>query len=298
MKTFFALTKRNIKVFFKEKGMFFTSLITPLLLLILYATFLANVYRDSFTSAIPAGVKISKELINGTVAGELFSSLLAVCCVTVAFCSNTLMANDKVTGARKDLLITPVKKATLAASYFMGTLLTTLIVTYVATAACFIYIEINGWFLSFGDVMFIILDVLILTTFGTAFSSIINNFLSTQGQITAVGTVISAGYGFICGAYMPISQFGSGLQKFISLLPGTYGTSLIRNHALNGVYREMAKQHFPSEVIEGIKDSVDCNIYFFGDKVEIWVMYLVMIGAIVVLTGAFILINALQKKRG
>lgn len=298
MKTFFALTKRNIKVFFKEKGMFFTSLITPLLLLILYATFLANVYRDSFTSAIPEGVEISKQLINGTVAGELFSSLLAVCCVTVAFCSNTLMANDKVTGARKDLLITPVKKATLAASYFMGTLLTTLIVTYVATAACFIYIAINGWFLSFGDVMFIILDVLILTTFGTAFSSIINNFLSTQGQITAVGTVISAGYGFICGAYMPISQFGSGLQKFISLLPGTYGTSLIRNHALNGVYREMAKQHFPSEVIEGIKDSVDCNIYFFGDKVEIWVMYLVMIGAIVVLTGAFILINALQKKRG
>lgn len=298
MKTFWALTKRNIKVFFKEKGLFFTSLITPIIMLVLYATFLANVYRDSFASAIPQGVEISKELINGTVGGELFSSLLAVCCVTVAFCSNTLMANDKVTGARKDLLITPVKKATLAASYFMGTLLTTLIVTYVATAACFVYIAINGWFLSFEDVVLIILDVLILTTFGTAFSSIINNFLSTQGQITAVGTVISAGYGFICGAYMPISQFGSGLQKALSLLPGTYGTSLIRNHALNGIFEEMSKQGFPNEVIEKIKDSVDCNIYFFGNKVEIWVMYLIMIGAIAVLAGAFILINALQKKRG
>ncbi len=298
MKTFWALTKRNIKVFFKEKGLFFTSLITPIIMLVLYATFLANVYRDSFASAIPQGVEISKKLINGTVGGELFSSLLAVCCVTVAFCSNTLMANDKVTGARKDLLITPVKKATLAASYFMGTLLTTLIVTYVATVACFVYIAINGWFLSFGDVVLIILDVLILTTFGTAFSSIINNFLSTQGQIAAVGTVISAGYGFICGAYMPISQFGSGLQKALSLLPGTYGTSLIRNHALNGIFEEMSKQGFPNEVIEKIKDSVDCNIYFFGNKVEIWVMYLIMIGAIAVLAGAFILINALQKKRG
>lgn len=42
------LTKRNIKVYFSDKGMFFTSLITPIILLVLYATFLANVYRDSF----------------------------------------------------------------------------------------------------------------------------------------------------------------------------------------------------------------------------------------------------------
>ena len=53
MKTFFALTKRNIKIFFKDKGMFFTSLITPVILLVLYVTFLAKVYRESFASALP-----------------------------------------------------------------------------------------------------------------------------------------------------------------------------------------------------------------------------------------------------
>ena len=36
--------------------------------------------------------------------------------------------------------------------------------------------------------------------------------LTTQGQLSAVGTIVSAGYGFICGAYMPISNFDSGLQ--------------------------------------------------------------------------------------
>ena len=30
--------------------------------------------------------------------------------------------------------------------------------------------------------------------------------LTTQGQLSAVGTIVSAGYGFICGAYMPISN--------------------------------------------------------------------------------------------
>ena len=42
------LIKRNIKLFFKDKGVFFTSLITPLILLVLYVTFLGNVYKDSF----------------------------------------------------------------------------------------------------------------------------------------------------------------------------------------------------------------------------------------------------------
>ena len=32
----FILIKRNIKLFFKDKGMFFTSLITPAILLVLY----------------------------------------------------------------------------------------------------------------------------------------------------------------------------------------------------------------------------------------------------------------------
>ena len=82
-----ALLKRNIKLFFKDKGMFFTSLITPMILLLLYSTFLANVYRDAFASSIPAGVPIDDKLLDGAVGGQLLSSLLAVCCVTVSFCS-------------------------------------------------------------------------------------------------------------------------------------------------------------------------------------------------------------------
>ena len=42
---------RNRKLFFKDKGMLFSSMITPLILIVLYATFLAKIYKDSYTSA-------------------------------------------------------------------------------------------------------------------------------------------------------------------------------------------------------------------------------------------------------
>ena len=291
------LIRRNCKLFFKDKGMFFSSLITPILLLVLYATFLANIYHNSFASALPEGFPVSESLINATVGGELFSSLLAVSCVTVSFCCNMVMVQDRVTGSRRDLTVTPVKKSTLALSYYVSTLLSTLIVCVVATAASFVYLSFIGWYLSFSDVLLILLDVFLLVMFGTALSSIINIFLTSQGQISAVGTVVSAGYGFICGAYMPISEFGEGLQKVFSFLPGTYGTSLIRNHALNGVYKEMAAVGFPNEVIEGIKDSIDCNIYFFGDKVGIGAMYIIMAVSVVLLVAVYIVINMLRQKR-
>lgn len=57
-----ALIKRNCKLFFKDKGMFFTSLITPMILLVLYATFLWNVYEDGFASAMPQGFSVDEAL--------------------------------------------------------------------------------------------------------------------------------------------------------------------------------------------------------------------------------------------
>lgn len=289
-----ALTRRNCKLFFKDKGMFFTSLITPVILLVLYVTFLGKVYNDAFTSAMPEGFAVDGALIDGVVGGQLISSILAVCCVTVAFCSNLLMVNDKITGARHDLTIAPVKSSTLALSYFFATFTATLTICLTALAVCLGYLAFVGWYLTVTDVLLLILDVVLLVLFGTALSSLINAPLSTSGQGSAVGTIVSAGYGFICGAYMPISNFGVGLQKALSFLPGTYGTSLIRNHAMAGAYREMAVQGFPAEVVEAIRDSVDCNLYFFGGKVEIGTMYLILGGAVLLLIGLYVLYNCLK----
>ena len=297
MSTVKMLLKRNIKLFFKDKAMFFTSLITPVILLVLYATFLSNVYTDIFHDSLAGVIEVSESLIRGCVGGQLISSILAVSCVTVAFCSNMLMVQDKVTGVAKDFKTSPVRPSALAVSYYLATLASTLIICFVATGICLLYIAAVGWYMSVLDVILLFADVVLLVLFGTALSSIINFFLSTQGQISAVGTIVSSAYGFICGAYMPISQFSTGLQRVLSFLPGTYGTSIIRNCAMRGVFEEMKIIGFPSEVVELIRDSVDCNLYFFGNKVELPVMYLILGGTVALLIGIYITMNVVRGKR-
>lgn len=290
------LVLRNTKMYFKDMGMFLTSLITPAILLILFMTFLGSIYKDSFVSAIPKGLEVSDKLINGLVAGQLSSAMLATSCVTVAFCSNLLMVQDRANGTRKDLIVSPIKKTTLGLSYFLASILSTLIVNLTATMICFIYIGCMGWFLSVGEALLAILDVILLTLFGVSLASCINYFLNTQGQASAVGTIVSSCYGFVCGAYMPISSYGKGLQNLMAFLPGTYGTSLIRNHMMNGALDSLSEQ-LPSEAINAMKDSVDVNLYFFDNSVEVWQMYLILLSFIVLFIALYLVFVKFIKRR-
>ena len=297
MRTFITLIERNRKLFFRDKGILLSSLITPIILIVLYATFLAKVYKDSFITNIPAVVDISEKLINGTVAVQLAAALLAVSCVTVTFCVNLTMVQDRALGVRKDFDVSPIRKPMIYLGYFFATVLNSLMVNILALALCLGYIGIMGWYLTVMDVALLILDLILLVLFGAVLSSIVCYPLKTQGQMSAVGTIVSAGYGFVCGAYMPISNFGEGLQKVMSYLPGTYGTALIKNHMLRGVFEEMETKGFPAEVVKGISDSLDCNPTFQGNVVELKHMLLIMIGTVVLLGGLYFMITALPEKK-
>jgi multidrug/hemolysin transport system permease protein len=294
MKTVRSLIYRNTKLFFKDKGLFFTSLITPLILLVLYTTFLGNVYRDSFMLSIPEGMAIDSKIIDGCVGGQLFSSLLAVSCITVSFCSNMLMVQDKVNGAAGDIAVTPVKNFHVAFGYYIATFISTFLVCMVAMGACSIYLVNIGWFLSLQDVLLIILDIFLLVMMGTALSSIINFFLSSQGAISAVGSIVSSCYGFICGAYMPISQFGEGLQKVLSFMPFTHGTSLLRNHAMRGALAALQDEGLPETAIEGLRDGIDCNIYCFDEKLTLGVMTAIVVVTVIILIAVYVLLNVFR----
>ena len=128
-------------------------------------------------------------------------------------------------------------------------------------------------------------------------SSIICYPLTTQGQMSAVGTIVSAGYGFICGAYMPVSNFGDGLQKFLSYLPGTYGTSLLKNHMLRGVFAQMKEDGFPKQSVTEIAKSLDCRPMFGGEVVSTQEMIAVMAASILILGAVYLVVTAIFIKR-
>ena len=296
MKTVLLLTGRNIRIDFKDKVTFFTSLITPVILLILYVTFLRSVYVDSLLAGMPDGIEIPEKLINGFTGGWLVSSILGVSAVTVAFSSNNIMAMDRVTKRINDFYVTPVKRGQMAVAYYFANFFTTLLVCLIALCVSLLFLGKTGWYLTFRDIPYILLDVLGCVFFGTSLAAFVEQFVNTQGGISAVSTAVSSMYGFICGAYMPISQFADGIQKFVSFVPGTYGTVLLRNHFMHGAIAELTKD-LPAEMTEELRRAFDNIIFFFDIEVSVGAQYAVLFGSSAVILLLYVLTSYLRKKK-
>ncbi len=296
-----SLISRNTKCYFKNKFTFFTSLITPLILFVLFATFLKNIYIESFESiAAEFEITIGKRALNGVTGAWLMSSILSVSSVTVAFCSNIIMVEDKMNASINDINVSPIKRTTVAVSYFISNFFVTFIVIVTIMLIGHIYLACVGWYIPVSDFFMILVDCICGILFGTLLAGIVESFISSQGGISAVSTLVSSMYGFICGAYMPFSQFSEGLRNFLGLLPGTYGVGIMRNHYMNGYIDEIVKGATDPTVADnlskGLKDGFDANLYVFGNRIPLGAMYGILLGSCAVLLAVYIVIIILRNK--
>ena len=294
----FALVTRNIKCYFKDKFLFFVSLITPMILLVLFVTFLRSVYISSFNAIFEGfGFTAGEDVIEGLAGSWLLSSIMAVCSVTVAICSNAVMISDKIEGTINDLSVSPVKGTTVTLSYFIANFLVTLLVMVAVLLVGFIYLAIVGWYIPVGDVFLILVDVICCVLFGTLLAGVVESFISSQGGLSAVSTLVSSMYGFLCGAYMPLSQFAEGMRNVICALPCSYSVGILRKHFMGGYVDKLGELGLPEAGQKALLDGFDGNLYVGGTEIPLWAMYTILLGTCAVLFVAYVLIVVFKHRK-
>lgn len=294
-----SLVCRNMKCYFKDKILFFVSLITPLILLVLFVTFLRSVYLESFNGifAVFEFTPTDDSVVEGLAGSWLLSSILAVCSVTVAICSNAVMINDKIENSISDIRVSPVKGVTISLSYFIANFIVTFIVMIIVMIIGFIYLAIVGWYIPVSDVFMIIVDIICCVLFGTLLSGVIESFISSQGGLSAVSSLVSAMYGFICGAYMPISQFAEGMRNVIGVLPGTYSVGIVRKHFMGGYVQKLGDMGLSVQGQKALLDGFDGNLYVGSTQIPLWGMYIILLGACAVLLAVYVSLVVINNKK-
>lgn len=289
----FYLTRRNVKLYFLDRMTFFVSLITPLILLVLFATFLKRTYEDTILATI-APMTMDRKLLDAFTGGWLFSSVLSTSCVTVSFCSGT-MTLDKINHVDVDFRVSPAKPIVIQIGYVLANYLATLCVCLVLLLIGLVYLAVVGFYLSAIDVLMVVANVLLTSLFATLIANVLWTFSKSQGVVSGVCTLLSALYGFLCGAYMPIDSMGEAFHVFTGFLPGTYSTVLFRKAFLEGTLSEMSVI-LPGEAVSGIAGGFDVNYDFFGRDVSIAMLFLVGILSVIVGFGLLFLATFLKKK--
>lgn len=295
-----SLTRRNIKLYFKDKTTFFMSLITPFILLILFVLFLKNTYISVLDSILePLNVNIASSIKEGFVASWLVSSIISTSAVSISFCSTTLMVNDKLTNANMDLDVTPTPIWIKKLSYLIATFFSTMLIMLIVLSIGLIYIGIVGWYLTVFDIIKIILCTMLLTLFGSILSCIVFSFIKSQGGISTIATLVSSCYGFLSGAYTPLSQYPKVIASILGFNPGIYGNSILKSSFMTGAINEIDNNLIDAynPVVSQLKDEFDLNYYFFDNYVNVGTCFLILSLIVIGLLSIYLIMTFKRKNK-
>lgn len=223
-----SLCLRSLRLYFRDKGSVFFSLLAVLIVFGLYALFLGDVYTDSLSDLGPgAGLLVSA----WTMAG-----MVAVASVNTAMAGLGTMVQDRESGVLGDFLVTPVSRSRLlggyaAAAFLIGVVMSLL--TYVLAAGYLLTKGLEGAALFAPGRLGRVLLAILATSFSNTAMLLFLCCLFRSGRAySAAGTVIGTLSGFLTGVYLPIGQLPEAVQVLIKLFPTSHGAALLRQEMM------------------------------------------------------------------
>lgn len=289
LRGFIGLTKRNMLVFFTDKGTLFFSMLTPMIILLLYILFLKNSLLSSLKDAATGlenlvAAKDMAQFVNGLLLTGIISSAL----ITIPYNALEIIVRDREDRVDLDMLSTPVKRFEIILSYFCAAVISAFMQTMVVLAVGIGILSISGdMYLSAADIVKLVGAVFLGTVSSTSVFMVVMMFFKSMGTCGAFMGIISAVSGFVIGAYMPLSEFNKSIQNVCNLVPATGITVLIRNYLTGGILRHM------DECIGGVdggafmKAMLDVFSYNTVVGGEIWTLNLTWI-YVIISTAIFI----------
>ena len=240
MRGILGLIKRNLLLFFKDWQSILFSLLTSIIVLVLYLLFLKGTFVRAIQSAMEqypglASMIVEKD-INMFANLLLLTGILGSAMISVPFSCITTLERDRANKVDYDILATPLKRGQIIFAYFVSAVLSSTLLTGIILAIGLVGISLQGDTHLNGIQLVKAFAVVALGSISaSAIFMIVVLFFKTVSACEAFFGILSAASGFVIGAYIPISQFSNGVQTVCNLFPASQITIMLRNILLNGL---------------------------------------------------------------
>ena len=240
MRGILGFIKRNVLLFFKDWQSILFSLLTSIIVLVLYLLFLKGTFVSAIQSAMEQYPGLTSMVSQKDIAmfANLFllSGILGSAMISVPFSCITVLVKDRANKVDYDILATPMKREQIIFAYFVSAVLTSTLLTDIILAVGLIGIRMQGnMYLNASQVVKAFSIVALGSISASAIFMIIVLFFKTVSACEAFFGILSAASGFVIGAYIPISQFSNEVQTVCNLFPASQITIMLRNILLNGL---------------------------------------------------------------
>ena len=246
MRGILGFIKRNVLLFFKDWQSILFSLLTSIIVLVLYLLFLKGTFVSAIQRAMEQYPGLASMVPQKDIAmfANLFllSGILGSAMISVPFSCITVLVKDRANKVDYDILATPLKRGQIIFAYFVSAVLSSTLLTGFILAIGLVGISLQGdAHLNAIQLVKSFAVVALGSISASAIFMIVVLFFKTVSACEAFFGILSAASGFVIGAYIPISQFSDGVQTVCNLFPASQITIMLRNILLNGLLENINK---------------------------------------------------------
>lgn len=267
------MTKRGLKIFFKDKGGVFFSLLGVIIIFCLFIFFIG----DAVTEGLEFLDNADYVMNSWVVAGMLASSA-----ITTSMGAYAVMVSDRENKCIKDFYSSPLKRSAVAAGYMATGFTVSIIMSIVTLIFGEIYIVATGGEMVGFLTLLKLLGVILLSSFASsAMVCFIISFVKTGNTYTTISIILGTLIGFLIGAYVPMGELPEGVQWVVKCFPCAHAAVLFRQllmgSAMDAGFVLSPKMEYPELQRTVFENEVGVTFEYGSWTAEPWFHILVLV---------------------
>lgn len=287
-----SLGRRNAKIYLRDKSSVFFSLLSVLIIIGLYALFLAEIQVDSLRSIV-GDIKGIRFLVDSWI----MSGILIVNTITVTLGVLGNMVDDIARKRLNGFLVTPIKRRSIIWGYLLSSWFVGIAISLLAFVLSEVYIVMSGGSLLSGPAIIQAVGLIILNVISaSSMLFFLMTFVRTLGGFGALSTILGTMIGFLTGIYMPIGILPKGVQTVIRCIPFSHSAAMMRQVFT----REPLSQVFagaPKEAVREYMLTFGIKMTIAGHEVAPLMIVAILVGSGLIFFGLSALRMRLRRNK-
>lgn len=247
-----ALTKRHMQVFFRDKGAVFFSLLSPLILFLLFFLFLGASQLTSLKESLP---HIDEDKLSLFLNSWVYAGIVMTTTITTGLAALGVFVADRESGRFTDFAVSPVPRWKVVMSYLLATASIAAIITTIVYIAAQIYLIMQGASVPTLEALIQTVGRYLLIVFSfAALSSLMITFIKSNAAFTSLSVIVGTGIGFMAGIYVPLGIMSTSVANVLNALPFAQSAVLLRGPFV-AVPLERVGEGQPAQVVEQLTET-------------------------------------------
>ncbi len=297
------LTKRNIRIYLRDRGAVFFSLLSMLIVILLMVLFLGDMNIQMITDSLSEfpGRDADKDELHAEQLVLLWTcaGMISINAVSVTLSVLTALIRDRSSGKLSAIYTSPVSRLSIAMSYIGAAWVSSVLICTLTLVLSEIWCVMQGAE-AFTVVQHLqLLGMIMVNSFTYA---CIMYFLAavvrSEGAWSGLGTIIGTLVGFLGGIYLPIGSLADGIAAVLKSTPILYGTVMFRKIMTQSAV-DTCFEGTPDAMPEEYCEVMGISLEAFGFDVSIagCVGILILCGLVFLLLGAAVTEYSRKKDR-